>query len=117
MKDGHHLLYTGKAWESHFATRYLRELPEHIIPMDEEIEATLHRNVPVIPLLGHHAAMHVRKNYEPHQNPLKTIVKLMFAIEEAVKVPQAKVIERELGLLTVHALELQFPYVKAGIER
>jgi len=115
--NAHHLLYTGRAWESHFATRYLRELPEHIIAMDDEVEATLHDNVPIIPLLGHHAAMHVRKNYEPHENPLKTIPRLMTAIEAAVRVPQAKVIERELGLLTVHALELQYPYIKAGVAR
>jgi len=113
----HHLLYTGRAWESHFATRTLREMPEHIVCMDEQVEDALHKEVPIIPLLGHHAAMYTRRIYQPHENPLKTLPKLMTAIEASVRVPQAKTIEREQALLTVHALELQLPFIRAGIIR
>ena len=113
----HHILYTGAAYDSHFATRKLRSMPEHIVPMDEEIEGVLHKNIPVIPLLGHHAAMYVLKNYDPHPNVLRTMPRLMTSIEESVRIHQAKPIERELALLTVHALELQLPFIKAGVLR
>ena len=110
----HHALFPKSGWESHFATRKLRQRQELIIPMEEDIEAILHKEVPIIPVIDHHTAMTVVRDYQPATTHTRSIHNLMDSIGEAIKRPKIQPIQRELGQLTIHAMELQLPYIHIG---
>lgn len=119
MSNAHHLLYNRTAWESHWATRSLRQNPSLIVPLDEDIHAILHSEVPVVPLLDHYTAMTVRREFspDPHHHPLKVMDSLMKTIDTAIRSPKTKPIQRLLGELTIDAINMQRAYVSLGTER
>lgn len=115
--NAHHILFPRASYESHFATRSLRQHPSLIVPMNEEIHDILHREVPVIPLIDHYTAMTVRRDYTPHSHYNKSLDSLMRCIDTAIRGSKVKPIQKQLGQLTIHALELQKPWLHIGAER
>ena len=110
----HHTQYPRCQHEAHFATRKIRQNQTLIVPMDEEVESHLHKEVPVIPVLDPVTAMNVLKIWTPQSTHIRSIYNLMSSIEEAIQHPKSKPIQKILGQLTVHALESQLPYIRIG---
>lgn len=111
----HHLLFTRTSWESSVATRKLRQLPNFIIPMHEEVEEILHKHVTTVPLLDQYTARHAYREFVPQTSYIGSIYGLMTAIEAGTRHPKATQIQKRLGELTVHAIELQVPYIREGM--
>ena len=111
-----HALYPEKVHESTRFTRLLRRNPSLIIPMDGQVHEAKHQAISTIPLLDRFTAQRVHSSFEPNPNDhIESVYKYMRAIEEAIKRPNTQDIERSLGLLAVHAMELQLPFFKEGI--
>lgn len=113
--DHHHVMFDKKSWESRTESKHLRYNHSLIIPIDRQVHNELHRDIPIVPLLGYHALKQVNKLYEPEGDPLKDIDKLMLSIEESSHHPRSHAIETHLAELAIWAIDLQRPYIKSGL--
>lgn len=111
----HHILHTRQSWQSREEATYLRQQPLLIPKMDNEVHNELHANCPEVPLLGAYALREVANNFERGSNPIETLCKLIWSIDNASRHPKAHRIERQLARLSASALELQLPYLREGI--
>lgn len=110
----HHILYERNTWDSTPQTKRLRQIPSLIVPMHAEVEDALHRNISHIPPLDRHTASHTLQAFKSESTHLKSIYRLMEAIEIATEHPRATYLEKRLGELTVYAISLQIPFIRAG---
>lgn len=112
-REDHHLFHDRLSWESRADATAIRQDRGLIVPLEHDAHLELHRQTPVVPLLSYHALRRVRYNMLPTSNNyLENIDNVQRAVEEAIHVPRAHYIERQLGELTIHVLELQKPYVE-----
>ena len=114
MIEKHHVLFDRAPWESQIEARRLRQNHHLIVPMDEEIEGMIHKELVTVPLLDRYTARQVAREYNPPRTYTGSVNSLMTAIESAVRYPKATDLQRQVAQLTVHALELQIPFIKAG---
>lgn len=115
-RPGHHVLYTARTWRSQGPTRELRSNRWLIPPLEPDTHREIHSQIATVPLLDHFTADRVLRDFVPIKNNyLATIGELCLSIEEAIHHPKARQIERELGSLVIHALELQMPLIKEGL--
>lgn len=112
--ERHHILFNKRAWSSYEEGRSLRESPSLIVPLESDIHRELHRNVPIVPLLGYYSLSSVAAGYEPDYKPLKDISQLQSLIERTKTHPRAHGIEKGLADLAIHALDLQRPFLIAS---
>lgn len=110
-RDVHHILHTENQWNASRVSKSLRQEPSLQIRLDRERHEELHANAPTVPLLGAHALMSVRRDFEPSHNHQKAIDSLLFAIEKAGKHPRAHVLETSLAQLAIWSIEEQIPYL------
>lgn len=111
-KRRHHTLFTRATWDSQESTRLLRRLPQLIIPMHDEEHKALHDSIVTVPLLDHRTARNVYNEFQPVQgNIIGSLNILMRVIHEESRGR----VERELGAVVIHALELQIPFIREGI--
>lgn len=107
----HHLLFTRKTWESQEPTRRIRNNPWLIAPLNSDWH--IHNEIKTVPLLDHHTAKTVERYYVPIQDDyIGSVFSLMRCIDKAIRTPLTGQVERSLGELTMHALELQVPFLK-----
>jgi len=111
-RDNHHILNIASQWESTSAAKSLRQEPSLQVRLDREQHELIHRECPPIPLLGHHALMQVRRDFEPHHNHQKAIDSLLRSIEKAGQHPKAHVLETSLAQLAIWSIEEQIPYLE-----
>lgn len=115
-KPKHHVLFTGKTWSSQPATKELRGNPWLIIPIEAEAHKEIHRQIATVPVLDHFTAQRTLREFYPARGDyLKTIVELAFSIEEAINNPKARCIEKGIGELVIHSLEIQYPLIEKGL--
>lgn len=112
--ERHHLLFERSSWESSIPARRLRQLPSLIIPMDEDIEQALHKTVINVPLLDRYTAQHTYRELQPARTYVGSCYRLMEAIERGSQHSKTHTLERELAQLTIHAIELQMPFIRSG---
>jgi len=112
--ERHHILFTGSSWESGIYTRKLRQLPCLIVPMFAEVEEELHKNIVTVPLLDPYLASHTVKNFHPSRTYTASMYGLMTAIESSAQFRKTTDLQRRVAELTVHAIELQIPFVRQG---
>lgn len=110
--DRHHLLFDSASWESRATSKLLRRDKSLIIPLERTVHEELHKEVALVPLLGHYAIQDVANTYKPGKNYLHSVENLQRSIEQAGNKPKAHQLERDLGELTIYALDLQKPYLK-----
>lgn len=111
-KEEHHLLHDRVSWESRDTGKLIRRNRGLIVPLESDNHAELHRQTPVVPLLGYHALYRVAREYRSSgNNYLKNIELLQFAIEEAGSSPKSHEVERQVGQLAIHVLDLEKPFV------
>ncbi len=113
MKDRHHMLNTRAQWNSMDVSRELRS--KYIYHLERETHQELHANVPPVPLLGYTALFRVLNTIQPRHDPAHDIDDLLFSIDKATRQSNTHPIERELGLLSIEAIELQRPYIMDDI--
>lgn len=111
MISRHHLLFNGRAWSAYGEGRSLRETPSLIIPMEHEAHQELHKNIPIVPMLGYYGLASTRKFFEPEYDG-RDIDRLQQAIEKSKGHPRSHMLERSLADLAIHAIDLQKPYFK-----
>ena len=114
MIQRHHLLFNRRAWSSYKEGQSLRETPSLIIPMEHEAHAELHRNVPIVPLLGYYGLVNVRNRFVPTGDHRTDIEGLQRSIEQSTKHPRSHRLEKGLAELAIHAIDLQKPYLELG---
>lgn len=111
-REDHHLLHDRVSWESRDTGKLIRRNRGLIVPLESDNHAELHRQTPVVPLLGYHALYRVARDFQAHgNNYLENINLLQFAIQEAGKSPKAHYVERQIGELACHVLDLEKPFV------
>ncbi len=114
----HHLLYTRATWESQSQTASLRRNPNLIFRMHDDPHAELHKAVPTVPVLDHITAGLVAVNFEPvFANKLASVDNLLTQIDKQSTNYNATTIQRELGAVTMHAIEMQKPFIREGLIR
>lgn len=116
MRDGHHILHNRQEWSLRPEASALRETPSLIPRIDREVHNEIHRVCPAVPLLGYHALLRTRSNFEPTGSTMKDIDNLQYAIEDAIQHPRSHPIERGLGDLALWAIDLQKPILKEELE-
>lgn len=112
-KERHHILYNRHAWTANKDLEALREDKRLIVPLDHDAHSELHRRVSHVPPISYHMARRVLRNFTEYGDDtyLHNLESLQFSIEEAMKHPRADRIERGVGALAVHALDMQKPFV------
>lgn len=114
--DRHHILFPRKPWETYTEGASLRGTNALIPLMDRNVHNELHRNVPIVPLLGFNALYTVYRGFQTTGDTFQDIARLQSLIDRASDNPKAHEIERGLGDLAIHALDLQIPFLKEGMQ-
>lgn len=116
MSIYHHTLFNRAAWESHEATKSLRNNRWLIPPLESHVERQIHADIAVVPLLDPVTAIHVRRDFEPVEgNFIATMYSYIRSVETAIKHPKSSALQKTLGALSAQAVELQIPYVEEGL--
>lgn len=114
--DKHHILFNRQEWSLRKEARMLRNNPELIPLMDYDIHRELHKECPPVPLLSQHVLNLVMNGFKAVPgDTLATMGNLTTSIAEALESPHIHELEREMGGLTIRAIELQRPFVKEGL--
>lgn len=114
--EKHHLLHSRIDWQARPDAATLRNTPALIPRIDRDVHKELHRDTPLVPLLGFHALRRTVKYFEPvYDDPLESMDELMGAMEQSGRDIRSHQIERELVRLAVWAVEVQKPYVREGM--
>lgn len=116
MSVFHHTLFNRAAWDSHEATKALRNNRWMIPPLEAHVERRIHAEIAVVPLLDPQTAWFVRRDFEPAEgNHIETMYNFIRTVENTLKHPKASTLQRTLGALTAQAVELQIPLVEEGL--
>lgn len=115
--ERHHVAFNRFAWTANKNLEGLREDRRLIVPLDPDTHRELHQEVSHVPPLSYHMARHVLRAYSEFEADtyLHNVENLQFSIEEAMQHPRADRIERELGELTMYALDLQKPFIDESL--
>lgn len=115
MRDGHHVLFERRLWESNQPNKELRGKHGLIVNLDRDAHEELHRNVAMVPpfnyVFGRQVLNLYRDNPDDH---IRSIHNLMRSTQEAMKHPRMSDLERSLGGLVMQSLELQLPFIREG---
>lgn len=112
----HHILFPKSDWESNDVAKQLRRIGSLIPLLDNGVHNELHREIPMVPLLGRNTLYHVMYHLDIRgKHPLDAVDRLILAIEETKNSPKAKPLENDLADLTVRSLVEQRPYIHQGI--
>lgn len=115
-REEHHILHDRMSWESRETGKLIRRKRGLIAPLEHDLHAELHRDTPIVPLLGYHALYRIARDFQPQGlDYLANMDMLQQAITEAGRNPKAHPVERELGELTCYVLELQKPYIQESL--
>ena len=107
-------------WRSTNTHRKLREDPRRIHAIWRAEHEALHKVIGIVPTLSYHVArraMILYEDYPDEYDSIRNIENWQRVIEEAIKHPRADEIEMGVGLLAVHAYDLQKPFIARGVER
>lgn len=115
MENHHHILNPRQEWSLRPEGRRLRNNHLLIPELDVDVHKELHENCPTVPLLGLYALRAI--NCEPWEgkDTLTSVDNLLVVIHEMLKRPRFHPVDRELGELAIHAIDLQKPYIKEGL--
>lgn len=112
----HHILFSKRLWRVQDPTRDLRETQWLKPPMYDEEHAALHEIVSSVPVPDWNMGQFILCHFEPVQgNYFKTVDNLLLSIESVARNPRSDSVQRTLGQLMVHAIDLQRPFVQEGL--
>lgn len=114
--DSHHLIFTRRAWESSNEGKHLRNTPELIPRLDRDTHNELHATCPAVPLLGYHVLVRTVNRFIPEPgDTMKSIDRLLLAIEESTAHPKTHRIEHDLAQLAIEAIQIQRPLISQEV--
>lgn len=114
--DSHHVLHYRQEWELRPPAKKIRNNPWLVPTIARDVHEELHREAPIVPLLGYHALMRTANDFQPREGDyLGSIDELLFSIDRSIQHPKTKMVEAELAQLTMRALELQKPFIRKGL--
>ncbi len=117
MINKHHGNFPRNQHDSMTTSRIIRADSRLIFPIEADVHNELHRNVSLVPVLSHYVGMRAYSLFKQEGDlgdPIKNIENWQRSIEEAIKHPRADILEQHIGLLAVHAYDLQKPYIQEG---
>lgn len=85
--------------------------------MDSEVHRELHREVPLVPLLGYYGVMAVEREFSKGRDYLGTVDNLMSALDKTSHNERLSRIERSLSSLALESVEMQRPFIEDGLIR
>lgn len=106
--DRHHVLFQRKVYQRDHSGNILRSDPSLIVPMEKMIHRELHKDRELwdgVPILGRSAMRLVKDVYEPQSNHLRSIERLLVALNKT---------DDPAKELAIHAIETQLPYIEDG---
>lgn len=107
MNDRHHILFEKRMWTVRPEARRLRETPSLIPNIPRELHEYIHRNSPIVPVMGYHALRQINGLFVPTRDTLRDIDGLSLSIERAVDNERMHPVERQIGHLAVEAIQTQ----------
>ena len=117
-RDRHHLLHDRVSWEARSHSAVVRNnnslIAHDMLRLDHEL---LHRETAHIPVPGINTLIYLASNLESSLPALKGIDRYSHLVEESLRNPRTKDVERQLGELSIQAMRAQIPYVKQGQRR
>jgi hypothetical protein len=113
--EKHHILFHKTLWTPTSQGRHLRNQPLLIPKIDSEVHTALHKEVSVVPLPDYNILNRISKEYRPFGDHIMAMNGLMVVIQENLRRPRVDHIQRALGELTMHAIELQIPFIREGL--
>jgi len=115
LKNRHHPIHDRQEWTLRPEAEYIREHPTLIFPMEVPLHSHLHNVCPSIPLLGVHALKFIVREWEPDTDKLVSLENLQTTIAAAGNHHKAHPVERQLGDLAIHAIDLQKPFLRESL--
>lgn len=115
MIDHHHILHTKGDWSRRGESLYLRGTPSLVPRIERDAHNEIHRECPSIPVLGFHALQRVSRTFDPIGNTMRDIELLQLSIDKGTKHPKTHPIERSMAELTLHAIDLQKPFLQEAL--
>ena len=115
MRDQHHLLWDRVSWSTRLESRYLRETPSLVPRIERVTHNEIHAECPIIPVLGFHALQRVIRTFQPIGNTMHDIELLQLSIDKGTKHPKTHPVERSMAELTLHAIDLQKPFLQEAL--
>ena len=114
-RDNHHILHYRREWDVRPEGQKIRATPSLIPRMERSVHNELHRECPPVPALGYHALQRVAHDFIPKGDTREDIDRLILSIERAGNHPKTHAIERDMGQLTIQAIEMQKPFLEFGM--
>jgi hypothetical protein len=112
----HHILFTKDVWRSGVATKTLRHSHWLKVPLDNEVHLYLHKKVPFVPILDHYTALAVLRDWQPVVGDYYgSVISFAKTIENLIKSPKARLVQKQSARVTILALEQQLPFIKEGL--
>lgn len=119
--NNHHTLFSRVQHDAIEPNRLLRAHPGMQAQIDIDSHNQIHKEVNIVPTLDFHNASRVvsllKQNPLDAEDPLHSIDRYMWAVQESVKHPRNRELDRSLGALVIMAMELQRPIIQQGLSR
>lgn len=110
----HHILFSRATWEADPCGKNLRRDHRLRIDMDEAIHNEIHRDISLIPVLGHKALVLVQNEFYCGNNSIETLDNLMTAFDKVEHSNKMSYVDRRLAEIAIEAIGMQIPYIKFG---
>lgn len=117
LYDQHHMLFYRKAYDSVEETKLMRRDSRLIIPLNVMAHQELHKEVSCVPPPSIHlarAAMQEFQDFNKSKDYLVNIDNFQKSIDRASKLYKMRELEKHIGQLIIHAIDLQKPFIKSG---
>ena len=113
----HHTQFARLPHESVKPLKAIRWDSRLIVPLTLDVHEELHRQIPQVPVMSHNMGLQALKmfnQYGDEQDPIANLSNYMRSIEQAMKHPRAKELEKSVASLAIWACEQQIPFIKEG---
>ena len=112
----HHILFSRRLWRSQDPSLKLREQQWLKPLLDDEVHLALHKAVYGIPVPDWDMSQSILSHFEPSVGDyVRSLDNLLTAVENTKHDRHTNVIQRELGQVVLHSIELQRPFIIEGL--
>lgn len=115
-RDTHHPCHDRLSWEARPESIAIRENDSMLArDMGRKAHDLLHYMTAPVPVPSMHTLQYVANRLPSGLDVISGIDTYSSLVEQAIKHPKAKYIEKELGLLSIQAIRAQIPYIEDGL--
>lgn len=114
--DNHHTCHDSMSWEARLESLAIRENSSMIAyGMGRKAHELLHYMTAAVPVPNVHTLQYVASRLPSGLDVINGIDAYSSLVEQAGKHPKAKYVEKELGQLSIQAMQAQKPYILDGL--